>query len=119
MSYMLHFGLINRAQGGYTNPAVLTPRVIADLAASGFACYLDSFIEWGEPVQNDDPEGINYGAPVHVLYPTADPIDSRDGVVVVAMMLDSIVPGLEPVDYAVLTDHDDFSQNAKVIGFYA
>lgn len=84
----------------------------------------DSFVAWCEPLDSE----LNQGDPIHVVcvVPDAvrDPRRSRALVDDVRCALDQAIEGQtdEPirlVDYVVLTDPDDWSENTCIVGHYA
>lgn len=105
----VHLGIIgpDTAFRGYTSEL---------LDDYGFVVDGDSYTAWGEPLGSAEE-------PLHVTWSTDDFGDYgvKEGVLAVRSLLVEIVniSDFRVVDYVVLTDQDDWSEDVQIVGAYA
>jgi hypothetical protein len=102
----VHLGLL----GG----TIFGEQIFMDLEAWGFIVDGDSFTAWGENLRQD----AQLGDPIHVTY-TVDAAPDGDWLNVRSLLQETMGEGWRVIDYIVLTDARDWSEDVEIIGAYA
>ena len=102
----VHLGLL----GG----TIYSEQIFMDLDGWGFILDGDSFTAWGENLRQD----AQLGDPIHVTY-TVDEAPDGDWLNVRSLLQETMGEGWRVIDYIVLTDAKDWSEDVEIIGAYA
>jgi len=102
----VHLGLL----GG----TIFSEQIFMDLDGWGFILDGDSFTAWGENPRQD----AQLGDPIHVTY-TVDEAPDGDWLNVRSLLQETMGEGWRVIDYIVLTDTKDWSEDVEIIGCYA
>ena len=99
----VHLGLL----GG----TIFSEQIFMDLDGWGFILDGDSFTAWGENLRQD----AQMGDPIHVTY-TVDETPDGDWLNVRSLLKATMGEGWRVIDYIVLTDAKDWSEDVEIIG---
>ena len=102
----VHLGLL----GG----TIFSEQIFMDLDGWGFILDGDSFTAWGENLRQD----AQLGDPIHVTY-TVDEAPDGDWLNIRGLLQETMGKAWRVIDYIVLTDAKDWSEDVEIIGAYA
>ena len=102
----LHLGLLGST--------IFSEQIFMDLDGWGFVVAGDSFTAWGENLRQD----AQLGDPIHVTY-TVDEEPDGDWLSIRRLLQETMGESWRVIDYIVLTDAKDWSEDVEMIGAYA